>query len=375
MKDLLPYYERELVELQADCRELADRYPGLAGLVGGHGQGSADPFVQQVVEACALLTARISKRLDDDFEQFTESLLQMMDPSLLRQVPPCSLVQVQPFGKAENVTLIPRGTLLASRPVDGVPCTFATVYDTHVRPLSLTSAAFDTQVNAPSALHIPRGASARISISWHAANAACIQGRLRVLIDGEMPFCAAFRDALFMHTVAAYVQPQGRADWRALESVPLHAVGFDENEALVPADVRSNPAHRLLIEYFAFPDKFDFFDLDLDAIAAALPDSRCDATLHLVLAGVAPDSPIARMLAGLDADNLLLHCTPVANLFARPGEPIRVDHQTPDYPLVVDQSQPDAYDVVAVDSACLLDSSGGAIVSTPLLPYYSLRHG
>lgn len=375
MKDLLPYYERELVELQADCRELADRYPGLAGLVGGHGQGSADPFARQVVEACALLTARVSKRLDDDFERFTESLLEMMEPSLLRQFPPCSLVQFEPAGKAESAAQIARGSVLTSLPIEGAPCTFTTLYDTPIRPLEFTDARFETQVNAPAALHLPRSASACISITWSAANATCMHGRLRVLIDGDTPFCATLRDTLFMHTVAAYVQMPGRSQWLPMDAVPIHPVGFAENEAVTPDDVRANPAHRLLIEYFAFAEKFNFFDLDLDAIGTVAPEGRMAGTLHLVLSGVAVDSPIARMLAGLGTHNLLLHCTPVANLFQRLGEPIKVDHLTDDYPLIADQARPHAYEVVAVKSASLLESKDGKIATTPLLPYYSLRNG
>jgi hypothetical protein len=34
---------------------------------------------------------------------------------------------------------------------------------------------------------------------------------------------------------------------------------------------RSHPAYRLLTEYFCFPEKFNFFDIDLALLAASLP--------------------------------------------------------------------------------------------------------
>lgn len=37
---------------------------------------------------------------------------------------------------------------------------------------------------------------------------------------------------------------------------------------MLPFSARSNPAFRLLTEYFSYPEKFNFIDLDLAAVAA-----------------------------------------------------------------------------------------------------------
>jgi type VI secretion system protein ImpG len=41
-------------------------------------------------------------------------------------------------------------------------------------------------------------------------------------------------------------------------------MGFDENESLLPVDQHTHHAYRLLIEYFCFPEKFSYLNLNLD---------------------------------------------------------------------------------------------------------------
>ena len=42
----------------------------------------------------------------------------------------------------------------------------------------------------------------------------------------------------------------------------MRPVGFEAEESLLEFDARSFVGYRLLSEYFAFPDKFMFFDLN-----------------------------------------------------------------------------------------------------------------
>ncbi|PKO56745.1 MAG: type VI secretion system baseplate subunit TssF, partial [Betaproteobacteria bacterium HGW-Betaproteobacteria-21] len=64
MKDLLPHYERELAFLRTRGREFAERYPKIASRLMMSGEGSDDPHVERMIESFALLSARVSKRLE-----------------------------------------------------------------------------------------------------------------------------------------------------------------------------------------------------------------------------------------------------------------------------------------------------------------------
>jgi type VI secretion system protein ImpG len=376
MEDLLRYYERELVMLRRLSREFAERFPKVAAQLRLGGDGCEDPQTERLIESVALLAARVSKRLDDDYPQLTEALLEILFPHYLRPFPSCAIVRAEslPSHRAEW-HVIPRGTEMESAPVTGVRCKFRSAYDVAVGPLRITAARFDAMVDVPAGLAVPPEASATMRLSFELGGAGqAPRQRVRVFMDGEPSFCAALRDALFMHTVQAYVEGE-EGNWLAVPQLPLAPVGFSEDETLIPFGARSQPAYRLLTEYFAFPDKFDFFDIDLAALCALLPAQCGGFTLHLVLSGMRPDSHAARMLRSLSADNLLLGCTPVINLFSRNAEPIPVTQTSTDYAVLAHATRAAAYEVYSVDSVAMLRQAGDASTVTEFRPFYSLRHG
>ena len=383
MDQLLPYYERELGFLRRHAREFAERYPKIAGRLLIGGEVCEDPHIERMIESFALLNSRISKRLDDDYPEFTEALFEVLYPHYLRPFPSCSIARVDYAGASAQLTSateIARGTVLTTRPVKGGPCTFRTAYPVTVAPITLSHASFAAIMEAPPALQLPLTATSCISITLgtcaeHITLAQLGLKSLRVFIDGEPSFCAALRDALFMRTVKAYVEADGCGRWVALPKSPLGAAGFDEDESLISFSARSHPAYRLLTEYFCFPEKFNFFDIDLGASVGALPAGCKSVTLHLALSGLRTDSNMARILASLSANNVLLGCTPVINLFQRPGKPILLTHAAPSYSVLADVRRAFAFEVQSIDSVKVVRQTPQGDSVIEFRPFYSLRHG
>lgn len=380
MEQLLPYYESELAYLRRNLREFAERYPRIAGRLAISGEVCEDPHTERMIESFAFLNARIAKRLDEDYPEFTEALFDVLYPHYLRPFPSCSIVR---FDFAEDakqktaVAVIPRGAKLTTKPVRGVACMFRTVYPVAMAPLVLTRAAFSPLINAPDAVRLPPGCSASIAVGLtvsdpHALAAPALPA-LRLFLDGEPSFVAALRDALLVRTVAAYVQPEG-GHWIALPALPVRGAGFDEADGLIDFPARSHTAYRLLTEYFCFPEKFNFVDLDLQLLAAALPPGTRRLTLHLALGGIRSDSNLARMLGTLSTNNLVAGCTPVINLFAQPGEPIRLTHATASYPVLADSRRAYAYEVHAIDQVNLVRQTPQGETIVQFQPFYSLKH-
>src|SRR5690606_24458199 len=73
--------------------------------------------------------------------------------------------------------------------------------------------------------------------------------------------------------------------------------------------------------------------------------------------------------------NILQGCTPVVNLFAQHGEPIRVTHRTTAYPVVADARRAFAYEVVSIDSVKRIRQTAQGEAVTEFRPFYSLQHG
>jgi type VI secretion system protein ImpG len=379
MDQLFPQYERELVIMKQLCREYADRYPKVAANLQMGGEACDDPHVERLIQAVALLCARVSKRLDDSYPQFTEALLNLLFPHFLRPFPSCGIVRVaSPSGQeaTPDIKRVSRGTKLVSAPVRGMHCTFQTAYDVVLSPITIASAKFDAIIRAPSALRLPAGVGSSISLELESALPLSGPGAhpLRVYLDGDPSFCSAVRDALFMRVAAEYLQVDG-GPWMPVKTMPITPAGFAEDDALIPFDARSPQAYRVLAEYFAFPEKFNFFDISLPSLCAQLPADCKRFTLHLAMNAVRPDSDQARMLAGLSAQCMVLGCTPVVNLFKQPGVPIAYTQRTADYTVLAHPTHAAAFEVYSVDRVHAVHKQGKKIPPIEYRPFYSLRHG
>jgi type VI secretion system protein ImpG len=383
MKQLMPHYEAELALLRRHMRGFAERYPAIAGNLQLAGDTCKDPHVERLIQATALLAARVAKRLDDDYPQFTASLLEMLYPHYLRSFPSCSIAQFD-FRQhgAElpaTVATLPRGTVLKAASVQEVKCRFSTACDVLLAPCMLTNARFHGTLAAPPDLRLDPDVSSAIAITIASAGSADLNKlalpRLRLFLDGDPLFCAALRDTLFMRTASAYLALPGQPHWHKLGRAPVTPAGFGPDETLIPLGPRSHPAYGLLTEYFAFPDKFNFIDLDWAAIARRMPPECRSITLYLTLRNVHLGGQLARALGQLSAANLLLHCAPVVNLFPRPAVPVSVMHTAPDYALLPDATAAHGYEIYDVLSASLIGDASRRDGVEPLQPFYGRRHG
>lgn len=382
MEELLPYYERELSFLRRYSHDFANRYPKIAARLALSGEHCEDPHVERMIESFALLGARINKKLDDDYPEFTEALLEVLYPHYLRPFPSCSIAQFAPSATLSQQTepfVVARGTELKSRAIRGVQCQFRTAYDVTLAPIRISEARYASIATAPSATVLPGNATGVISITFESTApqldlAALKVGRLRTHLHGEQSFVAALSDCLFANALATYVEAERNGQWRAVRQTPFEQAGFDEADALIDYPAKSHPAYRLLTEYFAFPDKFDFVDFDLAALARQA--GRCHRlTLHVVLKEVRGDSHVARLLDMLSANHFRLFCTPVVNLFKQHGEPIRINHQAVSYPVIAESRRAFAYEVYAIDSVHLVRQTAHEEAVIEFRPFYSLHHG
>ena len=382
MEELLPYYERELAFLRRYSNDFADRYPKIAARLAMSGEHCEDPHVERMIESFALLGARINKKLDDDYPEFTEALLEVLYPHYLRPFPSCSIAQLGTSAALSNLTepvTIERGTELKSRTIRGVQCRFRTACDVTLAPIRISEAKYTSIAMAPSATVLPANASAIVSITLESTAPQLDLGALklstlRAHLHGEQSFIAGLTDCLFVNAMATYVEADRRGVWTAMRTSPLAQAGFDEEDALIDYPAKSHPAYRLLTEYFAFPDKFNFVDFDLAAMTRA--SGRCSRlTLHVVLKDVRSDSHVARLLETLSTQHFRLFCTPVVNLFKQHGEPIRLTHQSISYPVIAEARRAFAYEVYSIDSVKLVRQQANQESVIEFRPFYSLHHG
>lgn len=383
MESLLPYYERELTHLRRLSHDFAKRYPKVAGRLLISGENCDDPHIERLIESFAFLAGRIHKKLDDDYPEFTDALLQVIYPQYLRPFPSVSIARFEPLPSTSvdgGNPVVPRHTTLHTRPVRGVACRFRTAYEVQVSPVRVEHAAyentFDTSGLSPS-LVARTAAVIRLRLSLPQDETGYRQSssaKLRFFLNGEPGVVAAIREAVLGHALGIWVTNDSSSAKSELPISAIMPVGFDDDECLLDADARCHPAYQLLLEYFAYPEKFNFVDLDLNAVWLNLPSTVREIDVRIAFPNHLHELYDVHLLDRISKENFLLHCTPVVNLFRHHPEPIRMTETVSSYPVIVDTRQPKAYEVHSIRKVYRVRQDANSDTVTEYRPFYSVRH-
>ncbi len=380
--DLVAYYERELTFLRQMGAEFAQKYPKIASRLQLEPDRCEDPHVERLVEAFAFLAARVHLKIDDDFPEISEALLGILYPHYARPIPSMTVAEFNldpEQGKLTAALRVPRDSVLYSKPVDGVPCKFRTCYDTTLWPVAVTDVQWRTPDRLQPAVRAPEAAAAcRIELS-------CLPDvtfdkledfrSLRLYLDGESNLVHSLYELLSNNCRRILIRdlaPDSRKPPLVLPPSALKPLGFLDSEAMLPYPRRSFAGYRLLQEYFAFPEKFFFFDLTgLEQLAGAGLGGKVEI-LFLV-------SPFERndrqqmLETGVTSRTFRLNCSPVINLFPLTAEPILMDQTRYEYPVVPDARRRNALEIFSVDQ--VLSSNPQTQEVTYYEPFFSYRHG
>lgn len=364
--DFLNYFEKELCFLRETGAEFARKYPKVAGRLLLEPDKCDDPHTERLIEAFAFLCARIQRKIDDGAPELTQSLLQVVYPQLTAPLPSVSVVRFNPLLKnvPETGYRIEKGTPLYSKPFGGAPCQFQTVYPVVLWPMEAVRA----DIEEPKRLVKGARQVVRIRLKLHGATFSRFRGDfIRFYLNGPPQHAFPLYQLLLNSVSRIELAPVG-APAGELELKPecLRPVGFPAHEGLFPYPEQSFPGYRLLLEYFAFPQKFLFFDLNgISALGSG--DFGNEIDLLLYLSEEPPDGLV------VSADTFCLHATPVVNAFQKTAEPIRLEHRKTEYRLVADLRREEEIEVLSVDEVT------ATVCASPLQvkeyrPIYSLEH-
>src|SRR5579872_4167909 len=128
----------------------------------------------------------------------------------------------------------------------------------------------------------------------------------------------------------------------------LRPVGLHDDEDVIPYTRRSFAGYRLLQEYFTFPDKFFFIEVNgLERLAEAGFGARTD--LNFTISRFERSERHQMLEQGVSAKTLRLGCTPIINLFSQAAEPITVDHTKFEYPVMPDVRRQTTTEIFSID--------------------------
>jgi len=366
---VLGYYERELAYLREMGADFARRYPKIAGRLQLEPDKCEDPHTERLIEAFAFLCGRLREKIDDDFQDISEALLQILYPHYVSPIPPMSVVRFDPVRKTVPPAghRIERHTALYSRPVGGQPCRFFTTYPVTLWPVEVVEAGLRDPKRSV------RGAQQAIRLQCKTFNGIPVSQipweSLRFFLNGQAQHIYHLYELLLNNVCHAEIEAmnrQGKVEVIPLSADALRPVGFADDEAMLPYSRRSFAGYRLLFEYFSFPEKFLFVDLHgLGALRGF--DLKDTLDIHVYLDRQAKPNTV------VSAETFCLNASPVVNLFERVAEPIRADQRRTEYRVIADGRREDATEVFAVNRVAATPSdSPGTIVEYH--PFYSIGH-
>lgn len=370
--ELLHYYERELSFIRKLGVEFADKYPEIAGRLQLEPTGSPDPHVERLIEAFAMLTARVHMRLDDDFAEITDALLGIVYPHYTSPIPSLGIVGLE---SDPDATYPPEGlrvarhSLLYTKAVGGVRCRFRSAYPIELWPIEVES----VELISAAALGQPVPADVRSALrirlralGGHSFAELAIP-RLRFFLDAQPAAAHRLYELLLRDPRGLLAQKAPGKRGQLLPATSVRPVGFARDEGLLVYPEESFLGYRLLQEYFAYPEKFLFVELAGLGSLALEPDGE-----SLDLSVLLSESP-AELDLRVSADQLRLGCTPVVNVFEMNVDPIRVTQTAIEYPVIPDVRNPSAYEVYSIRTATSVERGSGKI--TRFEPIYTVRHG
>lgn len=373
IEQLLPYYEKELQEFGQQSREFAHKYPKIAQRLSLNQEQIDDPHIERLIQAFSLIAARIDKKLADSYDVFTHSLFEVMFPQYLRHFPACTVVSVEDINKVKQLTevhRIPQKTALRSRSFKGVQCEFNTTNEVRLLPLALTGLDFQT---SPST-HMHLNQNATLSMKFEIFNDAhwVLEEKLPIYLDAISNFPLQVLDSIFKKETGFAV----RIGQRSMEIAnPFAVMGFSEQESLLPVDQHTHHAYRLLMEYFCFPEKFNYLNLDLSVLKGMLREHEQSFEILIHLKLNLNDQAVVRNYSELNIANFKLFTTPAINLFEKQAEPQKITHTQLQYPLITDAHHPELYQVYSVIEMNMVREKTNQEQSyLPVLPFFAMSH-
>ncbi len=367
--ELLSYYQRELSYLRKLGAEFAETHPKIAGRLRLAADVAEDPHVSRLLEGVAFLNARIRHKLDDEFPELTNALLGQLYPHYLAPIPSMSIVQFRPSLELNEGVRLKAGTEIDTEAVQGETCRFRTAQEFTLWPIEIEAASLSGRpLIGPANPNAPGSAAVlRLSLRCVAPELTFTQlgpNSLRFYLRGSS--AAQLYELIFNNTVSVALA-DSTTDPKPVLLPPacILPAGFGEDEGVLPYQARSSAGYRLLTEYFAFPEKFLFFEVS-NLAAKLLVSGGRKLDLYIYLSRTVPE-----LERGVSVESFALGCVPAVNLFRQRAEPVLLTETEAEYHIVPDSRRPASLEIYSIDRVSATSQTGEIAAYAP---FFGLKH-
>ena len=306
-------------------------------------------------------------------------MLEIVYPQFLAPTPAMLIARVNPElgdpSLAKGLTLA-RGSVMHSQPgkAGATLCEFRTAHELTLWPLELTQVEYFGHAAELPMSAVPEWRKYRSGLRLRLRTTAGLDFSQLALDDLRL-HCTGLDDVAYRlhelicgHALGVLVLPARRpAAWHeALDGECIEPVGFEDEQALLPQTLHGFEGYRLLQEYFAFPNRFLFFDLR--GIGPSLRAHGGNEVDIVILFSRLDNA----LLQAVDAGCLALNCVPAINLLERRCDRIHVGAGSESFHVVPDRTRPMDYEVHSIGE--VLGYGAGVQSEWRFLPFYNAFH-
>lgn len=362
------YFEREYNYLQNAGEEFAKKHQAIGGLLRLSEKQRKDPFVERLFEAFAFLSGRIHERLDDDIPEFTGGLLEQLFPHFLRPFPSCAILQAEAMaGAITNAVIVKRGSEIqtptgrykikyrvSSSPLEKVRTLektepaefiFRTTSGLIVRPVRLKTLRIEDEHDGASSLIL------QFQLNRNVDYESLDMNRFQLYINGSygIKFNLLLYLTKYVKSISVRENEGENKDFQEIKSFNIRipelmseSDGDETESALIPYAQQSFKGYRILQEYFAFPERFFFIEIEgLNAFEASKEGYPFEIKLNFNRKFPAEYRPSIK--------DILINCVPIVNLFDRPTEEVAVTQRMPEYYIIPDSDRRKSKEIFSVN--------------------------
>lgn len=321
MDDLtLRYFDAEMRYLREAAREFAQLHPQQAAMMGLSTPGAADESVERLFKGFSLLMGRLREKLDDDFPELTEGVINLLWPQYLRAIPSLCVVEIAPdIHTLKGCEILETHSEVLSSPLTDKAhhCRYRTTRSLTLQPLQLTRADLVTEPQGSHTIRL-RFACGRMA-DWRQLDLTS----LPLYLNAETPLASMLHLYLTQRSGPITLRLPGEIDRQPFNG-KFCAMGFDHHATVLPMGNTDHPGYQHLLEYFTFREKFMFVTLS----------GLAEVSWPQTLPWFELDIPLMqRWPSGFafDQQHLRLHCVPVINLFRLDAQPLHLNDQQSEY--------------------------------------------
>ncbi len=376
--NLLRHYNDELAHLREVGAEFAQEFPKIAARLSLDGLEVSDPYVERLLEGFAFLAARIQLKLDAEHPRFVQHLLETVYPGFLSPVPSMMIARMRPDPLDPNLAggfVVPRGSALTSELARGqnTHCEFRTAHEVKLWPIEIAAVQYFSfapdlpLAQLPVARPVRGGLRIKLKLQGGLKFKQLRLDKLQFFISAAEEVAFRLHELVLGSTVGTWVGGGSHGAAAAFaDAESVQALGFDDDQALLPETLRGFSGHRLLQELAALPQRFLFFEVNgLQRRLAAVDSAETEIVVLFSRGEVALESLV-------DAGSLALFCTPAINLFPKRLDRIQLGAGSWEHHVVPDRTRP--MDLEIHTLASVTGYGVAQVAEQSFLPLYASFH-